>query len=212
MVTAPVRQALSRGHYPWYDPARDAVRPVFPWPDWSKFWLPWLPSGGVLSALGQIWVFLIFALIATLLVAGIAWALRYYAPSDELPRPLRRRPGTASRSGELPPGLDLGLADPWAEARRRRDRGDLAGAVVALFVHQLLLLDRLRMARLLPGRTGRQLVRAVQDPWVRRRVEPTLRLFEAVYYGHRTPGVEDFEAAWGAAEEFQRRAAEGAFS
>lgn len=211
-MTAPVREALSRGNYPWYDAAKDAVRPVWPPNPISDSWLPSMPFARGLAAFGQIGVFLIFALLLTALIIGIAWALRYYAPVDDLERPLKRRPGTAARAGELPPGLDGDLADPWAEARRRRERGDLAGAIVALFVHQLILLDRLRLARLLPGRTGRQVVRAVNDPWVRRRVEPTLRLFEAFYYGQRPPGLEAFETAWNAAEEFERRVAEGAFS
>ena len=91
---------------------------------------------------------------------------------------------------------------------RRRREGDYAGAVVYLFAHQLLTLDRLEKIRLTPGKTGRQLVRSVKEkPW-RDPVEPTLRLFEAVYYGHQKISAEAFEGVWALAEAFERRAAE----
>src|SRR5262249_15502550 len=55
------------------------------------------------------------------------------------------------------------------------------------------------------GRTGRQYVRSVADPALRAVVEPTLRLFETVYYGRRVPSAEAFEAVWTLAEGWQRR-------
>jgi hypothetical protein len=76
-----------------------------------------------------------------------------------------------------------------------------------MFAYQLLSLDSLSMIRLIPGRTGRQLVRSVGDRQLRGWVEPTLRLFEAVYYGHRPPSPEAFEAAWISAQAFQQRVA-----
>jgi hypothetical protein len=109
-----------------------------------------------------------------------------------------------ARTASLPAGLRDDTADPWAEAVRLRDRGEHARAIVLLFLHQLLTLDRLRLSVLRPGRTGRQAVRAVADAAVRRRIEPTLRLFEAVYYGHREPAPEAVAAAWAEAEAFER--------
>ena len=50
----------------------------------------------------------------------------------------RTKLGTAARLGDLPEGIRPEDADPWAEAQRRRAAGDLAGAVVCLFAHQLL--------------------------------------------------------------------------
>ena len=41
--------------------------------------------------------------------------------------------------------------------------GDLAGAVICLFAHQLLSLDQLGLIRLVPGRTGRQYLQVVRD-------------------------------------------------
>ncbi len=109
----------------------------------------------------------------------------------------------------LPAGLEPESDDPWSDAMRRRARGDYAGAIICLFAHQLLTLDRLRMLRLAPGRTGRQLVRAIDDRQIREWVERTLRLFEAVYYGHRVPSAKTFESVWVQAEAFERRVAAG---
>ena len=55
-------------------------------------------------------------------------------------------------------------------------------------------------------------MRSVADRGLRRCVEPTLRLFEAVYYGHRPPSPPAFEAAWALAEEFERATAPGGAS
>jgi hypothetical protein len=119
---------------------------------------------------------------------------------------------SATEIGGLPAGLEIDLRDPLAAARALRERGDLAGAIIALFVHQVMELNRLRLARLIPGRTARQFVRSVGDTWIRERVEPTLRLFEAAFYGHRSPALDDFEAAWSLAEELEGRLASGALS
>ena len=82
--------------------------------------------------------------------------------------------------------------------------GDFAGAIIYLFAHQLVTLDRLKQVRMIPGRTGRQLVRSVADRELKRCVEPTLRLFEAVYYGHVPPSPAAFEAAWAWGERFEQ--------
>ena len=101
--------------------------------------------------------------------------------------------------------------NPLAEAARLRAQGDYAAAIVFLFAHQLLTLDRLRLARLMPGRTGRQLVRSVGNAAVRDLVTPALRLFEEVYYGHDPPSAESFEAVWEKAQSLERMIAGGAF-
>ena len=57
------------------------------------------------------------------------------------------------------------MDDPWAEAERRRREGDLAGAVIYLFAHQLLSFSTSSgLIRVAPGRTGRHYVRWLRDP------------------------------------------------
>jgi hypothetical protein len=203
-----VRSALARGAYPWYDAASDQLRPVRPPREPAP---PQVPDAGrsAWAKLGQWIVFFVLAAALAVLCIVLALAWQRHLLSLEQPEGPRRGPARAvARTADLPPGLRVETDDPWAEAVRLRDRGEHARAIVLLFLHQVLTLDRLRLSRLLPGRTGRQIVRGVADAAVRRRIEPTLRLFEAVYYGHRDPGPEAVAAAWAEAEAFQRWAAE----
>jgi hypothetical protein len=202
-----VRSALGRGDYPWYDAKADAIKPLTPPAPVEE------PATREIVGPVRTIVFAIMAAALAALIAALAWAwARYGRGPDDLLEGGKSPTGTAARTTSLPAGLQVDLTDPWGEAVRLRAQGDFAGAIVCLFVHQLLTLDRLGQTRLAPGRTARQLVRAVADDAARRRVEPTLRLFEAVIYGHQPPSVEAFEAAWSEAEAFQRWAAAGVAS
>jgi hypothetical protein len=215
---APVPKALAKGSYPWYDAANDAAKPILPSREWDWDWVPdWKVDklvGGLkipgIGSLGDLVALVIIAGALAAFGATLFWLWRRYEPGVGNGDAEARRRAGALRIEGLPEGLRPETDDPWDEARRRRERGDYAGAVVCLFAHQLLTLDRLGQVRLVPGRTGRQLVRAVDDAHFRGCVEPTLRLFEAVYYGHRAPSREAFEAVWGLAESFEQRAAAGA--
>ena len=204
----PAAEALSRGEYPWYDARTDALKPVKP-----PSLVPKSRPAGQGSDLVQLLIFLLVALVLAALIGALAWAYHERLLADDVPMSARRGPARGvAHAGPLPAGLDAGSTDPLAEAARLRAAGNYAGAVVRLFAHQLLALDRLRLARLAPGRTGRQLVRSVANPGVRSLVEPTLRLFEVVYYGHEAPPVDAFEAAWAKAQELERLIAEGALT
>lgn len=191
-----VRQALRSVGAPWYDGSRDEARPVWP-VEQSRV-------GGGPQGSSAVFGLMMVALAA--LVIWFMWTIRVSLPSLPPPRPRESKAGVAERVGPIPmpDGLDVDLADPWAEAQRRRASGDLSGAIVALFVHQVGMLNRHGLARVVPGGTARQVVRSVQSREVRRGVEPTLRLFEEVYYGRRAPSPRAFEAAWAAAEALER--------
>ncbi len=222
----PVRSAFARAKFPWYDPATGSARPVWPPEDWDSTWLGrrlrrlgrWLDSitGPRLPRVGSagdlIVIGLVLLALTILLVVLIELWRRYRPTGVDLDLGGAARAGSVARVEALPEGVRPGVDDPWAEAQGRRERGDHAGAIVCLFAHQILTLDRLGLVRLVPGRTARQLVRSIADRPLRADVAPTLRLFEAVYYGHRTPSAEAFEAAWAAAEAFRRRVAEGVAS
>lgn len=226
-----IRAVLAKEGYPWYDGATDRVKPVLPWPDlhytpgdrvkrfgewlgdglrgvarwlrWmNRFRIPWIGGFGDLIAIGLV------MLLLTLVLVGLLELLRRYRPlGGDAVSKAALRAGSAQRIEGLPAGVRLDAADPWSEALRLRSRGDYSAAIIHLFGHQLLTLERLRQVRLVPGRTGRQLVRSVGDRQLRGLVEPTLRLFEAVYYGHRAISVEAFDAVWSRAEAFERLAA-----
>jgi hypothetical protein len=225
-----VRSALSKGGYPWYDANADRMKPVLPWPDSGalqpKRFTDWL--GRTFGFLGDWWeamngwrlpvvgklgdvvaIGLAVVLLAIVLVVLLELLRRYRPLADESAALAAIHAGSAQRIEGLPAGLPDAMADPWAEALRRRARGDYAGAVIYLFAYQLLTLNRLGQIRLVPGRTGRQFVRSVVDRQLRASVEPTLRLFEVVYYGGRSPSPEAFDSVWSEAEAFRRRVAGG---
>ena len=219
-----IRPVLSSERLPWYDSAAGRVEPKLSWPDlhfvwvdralqkvadwWHGFtgWFRWMNGwripgiGGFGNALAVGAVLLVLTLVLVLLLE----MLRRYRPllvgSKEN---VLIQPGTSARIEGLPAGV------AWIAPTRSRKRaaaapGDLAGAIVYLFAHQLVTLERLKQVRLIPGRTGRQLVRSVGDRELKRCVEPTLRLFEAVYYGHVPPSPAAFEAAWALGERFEQ--------
>jgi Domain of unknown function (DUF4129) len=221
-----VGRAMSNGSFPWYDAPRDVVRPIqvplgrdgsasngstssksspsTSSPSASPSSGGW-DFGGWVSFAG-------FALAIGALVGLLFWFWRIYEPAaDAELGDSSKSEGEPTRIDELPAGLRLGYdpSDPWAEAIRRRDQGDLAGAIVCLFAHQLLTLSRLGLLRISPGKTARQLLRSVSDAEYRGQVAPTLRLFEAAYYGHQPPSIEEFAAVWAGVEAFQRRVALG---
>jgi len=212
-----VRTALGRGGYPWYEAKSDSVKPLWPPRKWSTNWFDrwfgWLRGLGRLTLgslqLGELLVTGMVILALSILFVVLAELWRRYRPVSGEPEPGVIATGVSKPMEGLPAGVRPETDDPWSEALQCRERGDYAGAIVCLFAHQLLALHRLRLLRLAPGRTGRQLVRAIDDRQFRRSVEPTLRLFEAVYYGHLTPSAEAFEAVWTRAEDFERLVAAG---
>lgn len=223
-----VGKVLPGESFPWYDARNNRVVPLLPWPDLTFQWLTdfgnwlsrnlsgigrwfrWMNSVRVplIGGMGDVVAIGLAMLFLTIVLVALLELLRRYRPldSEKASRAILSRTGAASRVEGLPAGVSLDVSDPLAEARRRRAAGDLSGAVVYLFAHQIVTLDRLKTLRLVPGKTGRQLVRSVADRELKRCVDPTLRLFEAVYYGHHAPAPAAFESAWGLAEEFERLA------
>jgi hypothetical protein len=228
--TRAVGSALDKGGFPWYDSQKDAVKTIS---------LPREPSSSSSSSgssssssssssesgstssgsslsiagfFGNLVSILGLGLALAVLIGMLVWFWRIYEPiaAEEGPK-LPKNRAEPSRIDTLPEGMqsEFESSDPWAEAIRRRNRGDPAGAIICLFAHQLLTLSKLGLVRLAPGRTGRQLLRSVSDLEFRGLVHPTLRQFEAVYYGHRIPSTEEFEAIWAGAEAFERRVAAG---
>ncbi len=205
------KPAMEREKFPWYDSKSDAPRPVWPSEESQlprAFGRRGHLSGARVVAGSIVMTLMTIAIAAAL--AGILWAFYRFAPlpngAARLASPVTSRSATIEA---LPSDLPSTLDDPWAEAARLRDAGKLAEAIIALYVHQLLSLNERGLIRLAPGKTGRQLVRSIADPWIRDRVQPTLRLFESSFYGHHEPSPEDFEVAWKAAGALEARMSGG---
>jgi hypothetical protein len=227
-VAGKVRAALRAGDYPWYDANSGKVRALSSRkPRWTKelfdrierlgkrlqtalegagkFLSRFLPGRGPgLAASGDVLMAtLLWVALAGLVVALVRlWYRRQQLASARSPD--RVVPGRGTLLAELAGAEGQTNVDPWSEALRRRASGDLAGAVVYLFIHLLLALDQIGFIRLAPGMTGRQYVAGLADANLRHSLGATLGLFEEVHYGHRRPGEAAFEAAWNQAVAFRR--------
>jgi hypothetical protein len=222
-VESPVRDILRHEAYPWYDRDSDQVKPVLPnqsklleglgerissffkWLDrqFDRVWRR-LPQGPGAS-LGSVIPTLLFMVFGGVLLFILWQFWRLHEPHGLARSEPPGRVGDAARIAGLVSGASLEGTDPWSEALRRRAAGDCAGAVIWLFLSQLLALDRLGLIRLTPGRTARQYATSLDDSLLRDGLEATLGMFEDVYYGHRIPSAPALESIWSRAEAFRRR-------
>ena len=218
-----MRNALKEQAYPWYDGQKDEVRPLLPdtssWTSWLskrvEAFFDWLDrrfgkssseaSGANASSVrGGLATILFLAAGFALLV--MLWQLwRIHTPQVSTALNSGPRIGDAARIAGLAQGVAMEGLDPWAEALGRRAAGDSAGAVIWLFLDQLMSLQRAGLVRLTPGRTVRQYASGLDDPLLADGLRTTLGVFEAVYYGHRLPGPEELERVWSRAETFRSR-------
>jgi hypothetical protein len=214
-----VRTVLRQEGYPWYDIQTDQVNPlVTEQPKWAtglgdrlKAFFEWLgklwgklPRGPRIGTGGAVPMILFMVFGSALLV--LLWHLwRLYEPRPAGAGDAAAHVGSVARLAGLAPGAFPEDADPWTEALRLRAAGDAAGAVIWLFLYQLLALRRLGLIRLAPGRTARQYVLAVNDTQLRDGLRATLALFEEVYYGRRKPTPQALESIWSRALAFRSR-------
>lgn len=183
--------------YPWYDAKTDGVRRVEVTEPWNPSWNWNLPIGSLLQVTA--WV------VITLLLAGAAYLLiraflqregRAQSSDDDIA-------GGADRVESLPvPDVDR-RRDLLTEARRCYERGDYGRAIVFLFSHQLLQLDKHGRIHLARGKTNRQYLREIRSwPELRGLVEQTTLVFEDVFFGHHEVERPAFEACWSRLDEF----------
>jgi hypothetical protein len=190
----------------WYDPQTDnfraaKVEPPAPPRNSSNpgdmNWLMWL--GWVLLAL--LLGYMIFLLVQTFLYREVQYrteVVHANVGGDII-----------ARVEELPVALKKSPADYLDEAQRLYSNGDYAQAIIYLFSHQLLQLDRRHWLRLVKGKTNRQYLREV-----RRSASPhagvladlfegTVLLFEEVFFGKRLPHKADIDAVWQKIGQFE---------
>jgi hypothetical protein len=227
-VERQVREVLKDRAFPWYDSQKDQVKPLLPdpssWTGWLakryEWFLDWLDRhfgrstprpGNPVSPRG------IFAVLLFLAAGGVLMVIlfqlwRNYLPQESTSSDQSARIGAAARVVGLAPGVAAEGIDPWAEALRLKAAGDGAGAVIWLFLDQLLSLERAGLVRLTPGRTARQYARGLDDPLLAAGLRTTLGVFEEVYYGRKIPGTAELDRVWAGAETFRShlRALQGA--
>jgi len=198
------REALLENSYPWYDAETGVLKPPAPSRD-PMFDLAWLAA--VFRFLGWSALVLLLVAIAVMLVTAF------------LRREVRRAAVGATdksktmvlsseRIEALPVDAQTAITDLLAAARQSYQRGDLARAIVLLFSHQLVELDRHQLLRLTKGKTNRQYLREVRRQGSAAGalvplVERTMLLFEQAFFGNYPPSPEQFQSCWSRVEEFQ---------
>jgi hypothetical protein len=200
-------QAVSQGaealdswwDYPWYDDQTDGLRRIKVKEEarppvsrstnvsrarsWDLEWLGWLLLG--LVVLG-----ILFMLLRTywnrsrdrsgLDKAGLVGAAASVDRLEELPFPVEQTDG-----------------DLLSAARRAAEQGNYDQAIVWLYSHQLLELDRREDIRLTKGKTNRQYLRELrQRPQLARLLGTSMVAFEDVFFGGHSLGRERFEECW----------------
>lgn len=202
---------------PWYDRSADDYKPLdLPPPKArkpSKFWQAigdWLGSWDFdLAGFFEVLMWLVLAAMI-----GIALYVLYKAvqnvemreietsESEELAR------SHIERVEALPVTIDNPITDFYAETRRLRGQRDYAGAMVYLFGHQLIELDRRHLIRLVKGKTNRQYLRELRrntggQTALPEIVRETTLLFERSFFGAQPPSESEFEHVWNRMQEFE---------
>jgi hypothetical protein len=213
----------------WYDDNTDSLRPLkvrVPKPkappknpgggtggrsgfwDWMDGWLHGIhPSLDVAALLKFFaWTALLIALVMIAM-----WLMRVYI-RDERKRfaqvnAVDPRATNVDRVEALPLAVDESISDFLAEARRRYQSGDLSGAIVYLFSHQLLELDRHHLVRLVKGKTNRQYLREIKrnaagSDQLHGIVKETITLFEEVFFGKRETSQAAVASCWNQTDQF----------
>lgn len=213
---------IEAGDYPWYDAEQDALRSIefkpapppreirdwewttpnvktknvnWGWGFWGSFWRV-VQTG--------IWV-LLAVLLAVAIYYGVrASALREGAlamnvsSDDDLH-------AQAQRIEQLPFQVDKPLSDLLAEAKRLYTARRYGEAIVYLFSHQLVQLDKHQMIRLAKGKTNRQYLRELRSSrGMSDLLGQTMVAFEDFFFGDHTIDQQRFESCWNRLDEFDR--------
>ncbi len=85
-----------------------------------------------------------------------------------------------------------------SEAERLMQEGQYDQAIILLFAHQLLLLDRATLIRLNRGKTNGKYVRETRsvDPESAQWLRATVAAFERSYFGRHPIEQDDFTELW----------------
>jgi hypothetical protein len=218
------RDALDRWiwEYPWYDAETDDVRAVEvsePWHlkwEWFWDWLDGLFGTGVGGGGSISWLkWLIWSGMAAVLIVLVYFLVRAFligkgAPSGAAAHDAASEKAELKRRVEaLPPGARR-PSDLLGEARWHYERGNYREAIVYLFSHQLVELDKNQLIRLAKGKTNRQYLRELgrRIP-LRRLLQQTMVAFEEVFFGNYAINRPRFESIWSRLGEFEALLAGG---
>ena len=155
--------------------------------------------------LGNLLGWLLLATVVGLAVFAITYALsksEFDFTGGSSARSARRPTGPdqqmLERMKHLPAELRRTDVNLRSEAERLMLEGNYDQAIILLFAHQLLLLDRAGLLRLNRGKTNRRYVRETRssDQETAERLQATVDAFERSYFGRHSITAAEFAALW----------------
>lgn len=231
-VTPVVQSLESMGSLPWYDPERGGVAPVDVQPrvddsvNRSSRWLPQpakpagpnpapagSPSGGgsvsTARSIAELIGWAIVAVLMVLVVGVLVYAfLRIEgvetrsAAGETEPEELEE--DFQARLENLPVEVRRPTGDLLQEADRLVAAGQIDAAIIYLFGHRLLQLDRSHMIRLARGKTNRQYLAELRGrSELQGIMRETIQVFEASYFGRYEVTAERFQEIRASQPQFE---------
>ncbi len=214
------REAFDTGDYPWYDAEADDV-----WPlrvrsgatevkgesgerrvadeEGEDNRSITISPGGAMAGLEIVaWV------AVGAVVVALVGVLLYAVLQSE--GPTAKKSDNTSVSGgvdlaALPVPIAAADSDLLAEARRWYDQGEFGRAMIYLYSHVLLRLDKGQLIRLAKGKTNRQYLREVGGRTsLCEYFESAMHAFESAFFGRRDLPRDEFESAWRRVDDFHR--------
>jgi hypothetical protein len=195
------RRALDHWwRYPWYDAASDGIRrveidsPKDPGdgPELPEISTPWLQTAA--------WI------VLAILLVGLAYYLvRAYLLRERSGGESAGHGDEASQTQRRIEALNgpTALGDLLAAAERHYRDGRYREAIICLFGHELVELDKRQLIRLAKGKTNRQYLRELGPRRaLQQLVGRTVVAFEDVFFGNRPIDRARFESCWLRLTEF----------
>ncbi|MFM7844462.1 MAG: DUF4129 domain-containing protein [Planctomycetota bacterium] len=204
---------------PWYDPAKDELKPIrlgrepvkeYPVEPWKgfDFDLPtWFVDifGDLIRVVGYVLLFALLALVIYLIYRAYLLARGQKRRGKQKVSKGPSLNADIDRIENLPFELEAPRGDLLEEARRRYEMGDYRLAIIYLYSYQLIRLDEHQFIKLTLGKTNRQYLREVrQTPPLARILEQTMVTFEDVFFGHYKIGRDEFEPCWQSLSSFHQ--------
>lgn len=218
------REALSsRGQMPWYDSQKDDIRALNLPPEendfdnrksrWSSNATPTTTNTNTnaRSFSELLWgiVQIIFWVLVVVILAGLVYLLvrAFINREDQIAQTtsitFEADTDDEERIASLPFEMARPRGDLLDEARAQYDAGNFRLAVIYLFSHLLITLDKHQLIRLAKGKTNRQYLRELRSrPELKSILEQTMIPFEDVFFGNHTLDREEFEACWQQLDRF----------
>lgn len=191
------RQALgSHWSYPWYDEATDGIRSLNIEPEKTEHVerrSSTHASGGESGSV-DVLVMTIAAVVLSAIAILLVRAFLKTERATAIAEPQHSRAIDITRIEQLPFQLDLDVTDLLAAARKFYAAGQYGQAMVYLYSHLLLELDRRQMIVLARGKTNRQYLReAASSGEIKELLRLSMIAFEDVFFGHHALARARFE-------------------